>query len=53
MAVIQWRHDGFPRYLTRAFPFYVTVFVLMGGFFIFIFSFLFSEFRRGGKAKNE
>ena len=53
VAVIQWRHDGFPRYLTRAFPFYVTVFVLMAGFFMFIVSFLFSDFRKGGKAKSE
>ena len=53
VAVIQWRHDGFPRYLTRAFPFYVTVFVLMGGFFMFIVSFLFSDYRRGSKAKTE
>ena len=53
VAVIQWRHDGFPRYLTRAFPFYVTVFVLMGGFFMFVVSFLFSDYRKGSKAKAE
>ena len=44
VSVIQWRHDAFPRYLTRAMPFYVTVFVLMAGFFIFVASFLFSSF---------
>ena len=44
VSVIQWRHDGFPRYLTRAFPFYCSVFVLMAGFFIFTVSYLFSEF---------
>ena len=52
VAVIQWRHDGFPRYLTRAYPFYVTVFVLMGGFFIFTISFLFSEFKRASRPKK-
>ena len=44
VSVIQWRHDAFPRYLTRAMPFYVSVFVLMGAFFIFVTSFLFSDF---------
>ena len=45
MTIIQWRHDAFPRYLTRAFPFYVTVFVLMASFFLFIVAFLFSDLR--------
>ena len=44
VSVIQWRHDAFPRYLTRAMPFYATVFVLMAGFFIFVAYFLFSSF---------
>lgn len=44
VSVIQWRHDAFPRYLTRAFPFYASVFTLMAAFFIFISYFLFSSF---------
>ena len=44
VSVIQWRHDTFPRYLTRAMPFYVSVFVLMAAFFVFINTFLFSNF---------
>lgn len=41
VSVIQWRHDAFPRFMHRAWPFYVSIFVLMGGFFVFIVSFLF------------
>lgn len=43
VSVIQWRHDAFPRYLRRAYPFYLTVFLLMVGFLLFITSFLFTE----------
>ena len=53
VAVIQWRHDGFPRYLTRAFPFYASVFVMMAAFFVFTVSFLFSEFKRTRQTKKE
>lgn len=41
VSVIQWRHDAFPRFMHRAWPFYVSIFVLMGGFFVFIVSFLY------------
>lgn len=44
VSVIQWRHDAFPRYLTRAMPFYASVFVLMAAFFIFLAYFLFSSY---------
>lgn len=43
VSVIQWRHDAFPRYLTRAFPFYASLLVLMTAFFVFVVSFLFSD----------
>ena len=52
VSVIQWRHDAFPRYLTRAMPFYVSVFVLMAAFFIFITYFLFSSFPAPSKGGN-
>ena len=42
-SIIQWRHDAFPRYLARAYPFYLSVFVLMFGFLIFIVAFLFTD----------
>ena len=47
VSVIQWRHDAFPRYLTRATPFYVSVFVLMAAFLYFVAVFLYSEFPAG------
>ena len=53
VAVIQWRHDGFPRYLTRAYPFYVTVMLLMVGFFIFTVSYLFSDFKKKKPANKD
>jgi hypothetical protein len=42
VSIIQWRHDAFPRFMHRAAPFYISVFVLMAGFFVFIVSFLFA-----------
>ena len=53
VAVIQWRHDGFPRYLTRAYPFYVTVMLLMVGFFVFTVSYLFSDFKKKKPTSKE
>lgn len=60
VSVIQWRHDAYPRYLVRAYPFYLSVMVLIGAFFLFIVSFLFSEFKssvvapaKGDKQKAE
>lgn len=52
VSVIQWRHDAFPRFLTRAYPFYLSVMVLIGGFFVFIVGFLFSEFKSENKSKS-
>ena len=51
VSIIQWRHDAYPRYLTRAFPFYVSVMVLIGGFFFFIVAFLFSEIKEFKESK--
>lgn len=42
VSIIQWRHDAFPRFLHRASPFYLSVLVMMVGFFVFVLSFLFS-----------
>lgn len=55
VSVIQWRHDAFPRYLTRAMPFYVSVFVLMAAFFLFVTTFLFSDFQKvsGASSSNK
>lgn len=53
VSVIQWRHDAFPRYLTRAMPFYTSVIVLMAAFFIFITYFLFSSFSATGSAGSQ
>lgn len=49
MSIIQWRHDAFPRYLTRAFPFYLSVFLLIGAFFTFVVAFLFTDFNKDKK----
>jgi oligosaccharyltransferase complex subunit beta len=53
VSVIQWRHDAFPRYLTRATPFYVSVFILMAAFFYFVSTFLFSEFPKAEKRNKK
>ena len=54
VSIIQWRHDAFPRFLTRAFPFYVSVFAMIAGFFIFVVAFLFSDFKKQpAKPKND
>jgi len=45
VSVIQWRHDAFPRYLPRAYPFYASVFLMMFGFFVFVVFFLFSDMK--------
>jgi len=52
VSIIQWRHDAYPRNVTRAYPFYVSVLCLMAGFFVFIVAFLFSEFAKGKVAKK-
>lgn len=46
VSVIQWRHDAYPRNVTRAYPFYFSVMCLMAGFFMFIVAFLFSEYKK-------
>ncbi len=38
-----YRHNEFPRYLTQAYPYYVTIFVTFGAFLIFSVVFLFSK----------
>lgn len=43
VSIIQWRHDMFPRFMHRIWPFYTSIFVLMAGFFVFLFYFLFAE----------
>ena len=55
VSVIQWRHDAFPRFLTRAMPFYASVVLLMVAFFVFITTFLFSDFasNKVQRSKNE
>ena len=52
-SIIQWRHDAFPRYLTRAYPFYLSVFICMLGFLITIVTFLFSDVGGSKKSKQE
>jgi oligosaccharyltransferase complex subunit beta len=53
VSIIQWRHDAFPRYLTRAYPFYLSVFLLMAGFFLVVVSFLFSDVEKKDKIKTK
>jgi oligosaccharyltransferase complex subunit beta len=51
VSVIQFRHDEFPRFIPVAFPYYATVFSIMGATFIFLTLFLYSEF--AGPKKSE
>ncbi len=44
VSIIQFRHDEFPRFIPVAYPYYVTVFAMMGAFFVFLALFLYSEF---------
>ena len=43
VSVIQWRHDAFPRFMHRAAPFFISILVLMAGFFVLIISYLFTK----------
>jgi hypothetical protein len=43
VSVIQWRHDAFPRFMHRAAPFFISILVLMAGFFILVVSYLFTK----------
>jgi oligosaccharyltransferase complex subunit beta len=36
-----YRHDQYPRFLVIAYPYYVNLFSMMGGFFVFSMIFLF------------
>jgi len=44
VSVIQLRHDEFPRFETIGYPYFLTVFVLMAGSFLFVISFAYSDF---------
>lgn len=46
VSVIQLRHDEFPRFETTGFPYYLNVFVMMAGSFLFIVYFIFSDFSK-------
>jgi oligosaccharyltransferase complex subunit beta len=52
VSVIQWRHDAFPRFMHRAAPFYVSMFVLMAGFFVLVITFLFGGDRAANQVKK-
>ena len=43
VSVIQWRHDSFPRFLMKAYPFYLTALLLMGAFAVLVHFLLFSK----------
>ena len=53
VSVIQFRHDEFPRFLPIAYPYYITVFLIMGATFVFVASFLYGEYSVGGQKKKE
>ena len=42
VSVIQWRHDSFPRFLPRAYPFYLSAFVLMAAVAILVAGLMFN-----------
>jgi oligosaccharyltransferase complex subunit beta len=46
VSVIQLRHDEFPRYETTGYPYFVSVFALMAGSFMFVIHFAFSDFSK-------
>ena len=53
VSVIQWRHDAFPRFLPRAYPFYLSVGVLMAAFFVTVVVFPFSDAAEKSKTKSK
>jgi oligosaccharyltransferase complex subunit beta len=48
-----FRHNEFPRYLTQAYPYYVTIIVTFAAFLIFSVVFLFSKSRDEEKVHQE
>ena len=46
VSIIQYRHDEFPRFMLRATPYYLSVGLSMFAFFLFIVSFLFTDFSK-------
>lgn len=46
VSVIQYRHDEFPRFMLRATPYYLSVGLSMLAFFLFIVSYLFTDFSK-------
>ena len=43
VAVRQFRHDEFDRFIQTAFPYYATVFSIIGLFALFVLGFLYSK----------
>ena len=48
-----FRHNEFPRYLTSAYPYYISVIVMFAAFLVFSVVFLFSKSRDSGKIHQE
>lgn len=46
VSIIQFRHDEFPRFMLRATPYYLSVGLSMLAFFLFIVSYLFTDFSK-------
>uniref|UniRef100_A0A7S3IMK6 Dolichyl-diphosphooligosaccharide--protein glycosyltransferase 48 kDa subunit n=1 Tax=Strombidium inclinatum TaxID=197538 RepID=A0A7S3IMK6_9SPIT len=53
VSVIQLRHDEFPRFETAGYPYYLNVFLLMGGTFLFVVHFAFTEFKSDSKQHKQ
>ncbi|KAF7309683.1 Dolichyl-diphosphooligosaccharide--protein glycosyltransferase subunit WBP1 [Mycena indigotica] len=52
VAVVPPRHDGYPRFLSAAWPFYIGAISTSVGFFLFSAAWLAGESRDGKKAKG-
>lgn len=44
VSVIQFRHDEFPRFLRVAYPYYLSVFLIMGATFLILALFLYADY---------
>ena len=43
VSIRPFRHNEYERFISAAFPYYTSYFVIMAGFFVFTFMFLFTK----------
>ena len=53
MPLRPFRHNEFPRYLPAAYPYYASILVIFGAFFVFSVLFLFSKSKDSNNLANE